>query len=120
MGTVFLGSGWQTPDMRQIGVASYRLAASGAEAMLDDEQATKDRLIDRFGLTSAEADLASAFLREGSLMAAAKRRGLTDGTARQYLKRIFRKTGTDSQAKLMKVLLLTLLDRATAVCGPAR
>ena len=88
--------------------------------MLDDEQATKDRLTDRFGLTSAEADLASAFLREGSLKAAAEHRGLTQGTARQYFKRIFRKTGTDSQVKLMKLLLLTFLGRPPAGCGPTR
>ena len=82
--------------------------------MIDDEKATKDRLTERFDLTSAEADLASAFLREGSLRAAAEHRGLTDGTARQYLKRIFRKTGTNSQVKLMKLLVLTLLGRAPA------
>ncbi len=88
--------------------------------MLDDARVTKDRLTDRFGLTSAEANLASAFLREGSLKAAAAHRGLTDGTARQYLKRIFRKTGTNSQVKLMKVLVLTFLDRAHAGSGPTR
>jgi DNA-binding CsgD family transcriptional regulator len=82
--------------------------------MIGDEQATKDRLAERFDLTSAEAELASAFLREGSLRAAAEHRGLTDGTARQYLKRIFRKTGTNSQVKLMKLLVLTLLGRAPA------
>ena len=101
------------------GSRSLRLVGSGAEAMIDDEQATTDRLAERFDLTSAEADLATAFLREGSLKAAAEHRGLTDGTARQYLKRIFRKTGTDSQVKLMKVLLLVLLGRAPAGCGPA-
>jgi DNA-binding CsgD family transcriptional regulator len=88
----------------------------GTEAMIGDEQATVDKLADRYGLTSAEADLASAFLREASLRGAAEHRGLTLGTARQYLKRIFRKTGTNSQAKLMKVLLLTLLDHASAGC----
>ncbi len=82
--------------------------------MIDDEKTTKDRLTERFDLTSAEADLASAFLREGSLKAAAKHRGLTDGTARQYFKRIFRKTGTDSQVQLMKLLMQTLLGRAPA------
>ncbi len=82
--------------------------------MIDDEQAATDRLAERFDLTSAEAELASAFLREGSLRAAAEHRGLTDGTARQYLKRIFRKTGTNSQVKLMKLLVLTRLGRAPA------
>jgi len=120
MGTVFPGMGWQTPGIGCLGVASFRLAGSGAEAMLNDERVTKDRLTDRFGLTSAEADLAAAFLCEGSLRAAAKRRGLTDGTARQYLNRIFRKTDTNSQVKLMKLLLLTLQDRAPAACSPAR
>lgn len=86
----------------------------------DDEQGNVDKLADHFGLTSAEAGLASAFVREGSLRVAAKRQGLTDGTARQYLKRIYRKSDTHNQATLMKVLVLTLLGRVLAISGPAR
>jgi DNA-binding CsgD family transcriptional regulator len=41
---------------------------------------------------------------EASIKAAA-REGLTNGTAGQYMKRIFKKTGTNNQAQLMKLLL---------------
>jgi len=57
-----------------------------------------------YGLTPAEARLADAFASEASLDGAASRVGLTRGTARQYLKRIFKKTSTSNQAQLMKLL----------------
>ncbi len=49
--------------------------------------------------------LALAFLSGASIEAAAAREGLTGGTARQYMKRIFKKTATRNQAQLMKLLL---------------
>lgn len=61
-----------------------------------------------FGLTPAEIRLALAFQSEASIEAAATREGLTSGTARQYMKRIFKKTGTSNQAQLMKILLTTV------------
>ena len=60
-----------------------------------------------FGLSPAEASLAHAFLLEASIDRAAAREGLTSGTARQYMKQIFKKTGTTNQAQLMKLLLTT-------------
>lgn len=57
-----------------------------------------------FALTPREAELAAA-LREGlCLQQAAMRLGLTEGTARQYLKQIFAKTGVARQAGLVALL----------------
>ena len=64
-----------------------------------------DELRDFYDLTPAEVRLAFAFLSEASIEAAAAREGLTSGTARQYMKRIFKKTATRNQAQLMKLLL---------------
>ncbi len=62
-----------------------------------------DELGKLYGLTPAEARLALAFLSEASIEAAAGREGLTSGTVRQYMKRIFKKTATRNQAQLMKL-----------------
>ncbi len=69
-----------------------------------------DELGQLYGLTPAEVRLALAFLSEASIEFAAARNGLTSGTARQYMKRIFKKTGTRNQAQLMKLLLTTQMD----------
>jgi len=66
------------------------------------------KLRDSYGLTPSEVRLALAFLSEASIRAAAARVGITNETARQYIKRIYQKTGTRSQAQLMKLLLTTL------------
>ena len=68
----------------------------------------EEELRDLYGLTPAEGRLALAFLSEASIEVAAAHAGLTSGTARQYIKRIFKKTGTRNQAQLMKILLATL------------
>ncbi len=58
-----------------------------------------------FGLTAAEARLAISLVQRGSLSAAAADCGLTDGSARQYLKRIYGKTGTQGQVDLVALIL---------------
>ncbi len=58
-----------------------------------------------YNLTPAEARLAASFAETTSLKASAEVLGITEGTARQYLKRIFQKTDTKSQAELMKLLV---------------
>ena len=58
-----------------------------------------------YGLTAAEVGLVTAFVEEASLKAAAERRAIREGTARVYLKRVFHKTGVNSQAALMKLVL---------------
>lgn len=58
-----------------------------------------------YGLTAAEARLAAKFVETASLKGTAASLEITEGTARQYLKRIFEKTDTKSQVALMKLLL---------------
>ncbi len=58
-----------------------------------------------YNLTPAEARLAANFAETTSLKVSAEALGITEGTARQYLKQIFQKTDTKSQAELMKLLL---------------
>lgn len=58
-----------------------------------------------YGLTPAEARLCLALLALTNLKDAADRCGLTQGTARQYLKSVFQKTGTRNQLELIKLML---------------
>lgn len=61
-------------------------------------------LVDAFGLTPREAQLALA-LRDGAALShAAWRLGITEGTARQYLKCVFAKTGVRRQSELVALL----------------
>ncbi|WP_419828618.1 helix-turn-helix transcriptional regulator [Methylobacterium sp.] len=59
-----------------------------------------------FGFTPAEAALATDILAGHDLAASAARRRITLHTARAHLRRLFEKTGTNRQAKLMRLLLL--------------
>ena len=58
-----------------------------------------------YGLTPAESRLAIMLLSDRSLDEAAQGLGITVGTARTTLKRIFSKTGTNRQASLVRLLL---------------
>lgn len=64
-----------------------------------------DVLARLYNLTPAEARLAASFVKTTSLKKSAEVLGITEGTARQYLKRIFQKTDTKSQVELMKLML---------------
>lgn len=57
-----------------------------------------------FGLTIAEARLLRTLLEKASLKKAAETNGLTEGTARGYLKQIFSKTQTNSQVELLRLV----------------
>lgn len=57
-----------------------------------------------FDLTPAEMRLASSLARGLSLMDAAQAGGVKFSTARSYLERIFRKTGTNQQGQLIALL----------------
>jgi DNA-binding CsgD family transcriptional regulator/PAS domain-containing protein len=67
-----------------------------------------DRLREAFSLTAAEAGLAALIAAGQDLRSAADRLGITYGTARVRLARIFEKTETRRQGELVKVLLTTL------------
>jgi len=62
-------------------------------------------LRERFGLTAAEAALALEIVKGDGRQAAAGRLGITVGTARSHLTRIFDKTGVRHQAELVRLLL---------------
>lgn len=61
----------------------------------------------RFGLTAAEARLATEILKGDGRAAAASRHGISTATARTHLSSIFEKTGTHRQAELVRLLLDT-------------
>jgi DNA-binding CsgD family transcriptional regulator len=60
-----------------------------------------------YDLTRAEARLATMLLNGSSLEAAAEAMHVTRHTVRAHLKRIFSKTGTRTQAQLVRVLILS-------------
>ena len=59
----------------------------------------------RYGLTRAEAAFALEIVKGGGRRATAERLGITDGTARSHLSKIFDKTGVRRQAELVRLLL---------------
>jgi DNA-binding CsgD family transcriptional regulator len=63
-------------------------------------------LRDLYGVTPSEVRLIEMLLADETVKGAAARLKLTEGTARFTLKSIFRKTRTNSQAGLMRLLLL--------------
>lgn len=67
----------------------------------------RDALRQRFGLTRAEAAFAIEIVKGGGRKLTAERLGITDGTARSHLSRIFHKTGVSRQAELVRLLLRT-------------
>ena len=62
-------------------------------------------LVALYGLTQREAMLTGVLLDGGKLSQAAVELGITTGTARNYLKQIFAKTETASQAELVSLVL---------------
>jgi DNA-binding CsgD family transcriptional regulator len=66
----------------------------------DDKQLQK-----QFGLTPAEAGLVYEMLRNESIQAVADQLGIKIATARTHLHRVLAKTGTRSQADLMRLVL---------------
>ena len=60
-----------------------------------------------FNLTGSESKLLSYLVASGKLEKAAVESGLTDNTARTYLKQIFSKTGTGRQGELIQMVLLS-------------
>jgi DNA-binding CsgD family transcriptional regulator len=64
-------------------------------------------------MTRAEARLAVRLGTGQSLRAAASRLGITYGTARSRLTQLFRKTNTQSQPQLVRLLLTVLVKRDT-------
>lgn len=84
--------------------AAALLLVADPESMPTPSSETIRRL---FGLSDAEARLARELALGGRLEEAAAATGLTIGSARIYLKRIFAKTGTGRQAELVRLILTT-------------
>ena len=76
---------------------------------IPDPQVTETELVEplrkTFGLTPAEARLAALLASDYTLDEAAAYLGLTVGTVRTRLKRLFEKTGTNRQASLVRKLI---------------
>lgn len=66
---------------------------------------SEDMLTGLFGLTPAEGRLAIRLIELGTLKSAADACGLTEESARQYIKRILAKTGTQGQVDLVALLV---------------
>jgi DNA-binding CsgD family transcriptional regulator len=64
-----------------------------------------ESLRDRFGFTPAEAAFALEIIKGDGRQATADRLGITVGTARSHLSKIFDKTGARHQAELVRLLL---------------
>lgn len=62
-----------------------------------------------FHLTPLETKLACELASGSSLAEAAKKLGVKEATARSYLKAIFMKTGTNRQAALVRLILMSLV-----------
>jgi DNA-binding CsgD family transcriptional regulator len=82
---------------------------SSAMVLITDPEpganARLEALRERYGLTRAEAAFALEIIKGGGRKATAERLGITDGTARSHLSKIFDKTGVNRQAELVRLLL---------------
>lgn len=93
-------------------IADFDPGATALLVLLDPDAAPRQfaaPLMQVFGLTRREAELAGWLADGAPVSEAAVRMGLTPGSARQLLKRVYRKTDTTRQAELV-ALLATLPD----------
>lgn len=75
---------------------------------LDHPQETRTEILQRlYGLTPSQARLTNLLSNGLPLKEAASQLNLTGESARQYLKLIFQKTGTNRQAELVRKVILT-------------
>lgn len=81
-----------------------------ARALFAQPDEAMERLSWQFGFTRAEARLAVQLANGRTLAEAAMHLCITEGTARFMSKRLFAKTGTNSQARLVALLLKTKLE----------
>jgi DNA-binding CsgD family transcriptional regulator len=99
-----LRSKTQLADFPWIGVGTPVAIVTARDPDVDRRR-REINLRRRFGLTAAEAGLATEILKGDGRIAAAARRGISDATARTHLSSIFEKTGTHRQAELIRLLL---------------
>ena len=95
--------------IRLAGIAHEVFSPAKAILLISDPERapaamSPDLVRSAFGLTQAEATLASHLAREIPLLQAAELMGVSPETARSHLKRIFAKTDTNRQAELLLVM----------------
>ncbi|MBR0753907.1 helix-turn-helix transcriptional regulator [Bradyrhizobium jicamae] len=84
------------------GALEAKLLAARRQAHLRN---VDQRLLElRFGLTPAQAQLAALLYDGVSVKQAATSLGITEGSARQYLKKVFEKTGVKRQLDLIRAI----------------
>jgi DNA-binding CsgD family transcriptional regulator len=92
----------------QSSVALFSVSAEGQPANAAVEQYRADSETDlmrlQFGLSPRQATLTALLFSGRSVKEAAIMLGITEGSARQYLKLIFRKTGARRQADLVRLV----------------
>ncbi len=101
---------------RPIQVSATRVLRSGLDALPRGRlllmltpvgiqpRSRKEELCQRFGLTLAEADVASQFVNGRSIPEIAGERGVAESTIREQMKAIYRKTGVTRQVDLFRLL----------------
>jgi len=99
-----LGSETSRAEINLLGLARAAAILIITDPEREREQHSR-QLRKRFGLTEAEANLAQEIMRGDGRIAAAARLGISPGTARTHLERIFHKTGVHRQAELVNLLL---------------
>ena len=99
------------PELGDTGEPAVFVLVSDPERSPRD---TRHLLRALYSLTSAESQLVAALLEGGSLADYAERAGVTLGTARVRLKRVFEKTGTHRQGELIALVLRSLVALAPA------
>jgi DNA-binding CsgD family transcriptional regulator len=90
------------PDAGDVLLAAGQCQAEGEAAII--------RL--QFALSPRQAKLTALLFAGRSVKEAALALGITEGSARQYLKEIFRKTGARRQADLVRIVHNALLPQA--------
>ncbi len=86
--------------------AGHKFVAIIIQATADKTLPSIETLRRAWGVTDAEAHFVLAFAETQNIRLAAHLRGITEGTARQYLKRIYNKVDVRGQAPLIRKLML--------------
>jgi DNA-binding CsgD family transcriptional regulator len=84
---------------------------SSLPAKPDSADAGENLIRQRFALAPAQARLVMLLMQGRSVKEAAETLGITEGSARQYLKLVFRKTGARRQSDLVRVVGQTVAPR---------
>jgi DNA-binding CsgD family transcriptional regulator len=90
------------PDRRHLPCPAVIVVITDPE---QQQRRRLERLRSRFGLTAAEAAFSLEVARGDGREAAARRVGISLGTARTHLQRIFDKTGVCRQAELVRLVI---------------